>query len=438
MIFYRQNKYAEALRIWGRILPTWPIQQNSHEMQPLFICQRAGNAAGHLQDWPSAIKFFELGQQFAKRAGSQLHVLTFLADKAHVNWKCGQKREAMTELARVVERLERLIPDKEDDFQFHRAWKSVEQAVKWCRKDSGEASDVETFEPPVGFCTKPEAHEKLRDIPKVPTDFMWLFLAQTEFHLGLGKSIFKIAMKRFATSTNTPFRGVMARFNLTVIFREENFGSLIEAVMALHKAFVEIQTAIPNPPTKPTDSSRISLVEEALICAFVSLAASETALDSFLPQWVKTLGELSGELEARIKLALNCSREQVYQIYRDSTQGRLVRMMAALRMAIDTDAELLSMFLGQASLVGGLTSGRFKEEASERMGIIVKRTWQKRLGFPAEFPTPRITIPAIRTACEEPVTGFRLAARVLLQARFAVPSLRMPPETLQQLESLAR
>ena len=56
--------------------------------------------------------------------------------------------------------------------------------------------------------------------------------------------------------------------------------------------------------------------------------------------------------------------------------------------------------------------------------------------FPAEFPTPRITVPAIQAACDESVGGFRLAARVLLQARFAVPSLRMPLETIMQMEAL--
>jgi hypothetical protein len=143
-------------------------------------------------------------------------------------------------------------------------------------------------------------------------------------------------------------------------------------------------------------------------------------------------------MESRIKQALNSNRGDIYRIYKDTTQARLVRMIAALRMAIDTEAELISMFLGQASLVGGLTSAGFKEEVSEAMGTIVKQTWKKRVSFPAEFPTPRITIPPIQAACEDSVTGFRLAARILLQARFAVPSLRIPPETVQQLESLAR
>jgi hypothetical protein len=140
----------------------------------------------------------EQGQRFAKTSGSRLHELTFLADEAFVRWKLGEKGPAVTELANVVRRLETLDAN-EDDFQFHRAWKSIEQVIKWCRQDSGEIPDAETYEPPVGFCSKPEGNEKLRDIPKAPIDFLWLFLAQIEFRLGLGRSIFDVAMKRLAS-----------------------------------------------------------------------------------------------------------------------------------------------------------------------------------------------------------------------------------------------
>ena len=438
MIFYRQNRYPEALRIWGRILPNWPIQRNSHEIQPLFVCQRAGSAAGQIPDWPLAANFFEQGQRLAKILGSRLHELTFLADEAFVRWKLGEKGVAVAKLAYVVTSLGKLKLDDEDDFQFHRAWKSIEQVVKWCRKDSGEVSDTETFEPPVGFCSKPEGHEKLRDIPKAPIDFMWLFLAQIEFQLGLGKSMFDVAMKRVSVSNNASFRGAMARLNLTVLFRDRDFGSLIEGVLALHKAFVDVQTEIPNLPPKPMGSSQISLIEEALICAFATLAASEAPLDKFLPQWFEAIGKVSSDMEVRIRQVLDSNHEDICRTYKDATQGRLVRMIAALRMAIDTEAELVSMFLGQASLLGELPSGGFKEEVSEAMGTIVKRTWKQRLNFPAEFPTPRITIPPIKVACDDLVTGYRLASRILLQARFAVPLLRIPPEAVQQLELLAR
>ena len=228
-----------------------------------------------------------------------------------------------------------------------------------------------------------------------------------------------------------------ARGNLEIVEkigvnpRRDNVQRMFETVCLLGR------TESQNPRTEPTELRQISLIEESLICAFVNLAASEAKLDKYLPQWAEALSKISGDLESRIKRMLGFDRLQIYQIYNDSTQGRLVGIIAALRMATDTEAKLGLMFLGQATLLDGLTSGYFKEEASDAVGIITRRTWNKRLSFSVEFPTPRITIPAIQAACDEPVKGFTLAARILLQARFAVPSIRLLPETLQKIKTLA-
>lgn len=113
-------------------------------------------------------------------------------------------------------------------------------------------------------------------------------------------------------------------------------------------------------------------------------------------------------------------------------------LSAPAREGLGIKGELISMFLGQASLWRGLTSGGSAEEASEAMGTIVKRSCELRLHFPAEFPSPRITVPPIKAAGDESAIGFKLASRMLLQARFAVPSLRLRSETIQQLEPLTR
>jgi len=152
----------------------------------------------------------------------------------------------------------------------------------------------------------------------------------------------------------------------------------------------------------------------------------------------EALAKVSHDMEGRIQEALNSARENIYRIYNNTSQGRLSCMIAALRLAIDTESELPQMFVGQLSLLSWLSASNFKDESADTLALIVKRTWKKRLNFPIEFPTRRLTIPAIQTACEESATGFKLAAGILLQARFAVTSVRISPETIQRLELLAR
>src|SRR5258708_12614919 len=50
-VLYRQKKYQEAIGIWQRILPVWPVQPPIPDTLPLFACQRAGHCAGLANNW---------------------------------------------------------------------------------------------------------------------------------------------------------------------------------------------------------------------------------------------------------------------------------------------------------------------------------------------------------------------------------------------------
>ena len=62
--------------------------------------------------------------------------------------------------------------------------------------------------------------------------------------------------------------------------------------------------------------------------------------------------------------------------------------------------------------------------------------WLKKIKFRATLKTPMITVPQIEKACNSSETGKKKIGQILLAAYQAV-SLRVEPETLQQLRSWA-
>ena len=62
--------------------------------------------------------------------------------------------------------------------------------------------------------------------------------------------------------------------------------------------------------------------------------------------------------------------------------------------------------------------------------------WLKKIKFRAMFNAPTITVPQIEQACNSSETGKKKIGQILLAAYQAV-SLRVEPETLQQLRSWA-
>ncbi|MGA2657542.1 MAG: hypothetical protein ABSH34_08480 [Verrucomicrobiota bacterium] len=449
-VLSRQGRCAEALAIWQRILPAWPVQPGVPDTLPLFACEQAGECAGRLKDWPLAATFFARGQCLATILGLELQRITFLADESFVRWKNGEKAAALAHLAKVVRQLESLKADKEVSPQVHRAWKTIEQVIKWCALDGGLVSAVDTFEPTAGFCSRWEADARLNEIPRAPIDILWWFLAETEFRSGLGRAIYTEAMSRVSRSKYAAFRATMARLSLSWVFRDRSFVTLVARVLSFNRYLCEARAQaeagrvapIPDGPAEPARASPAPLLEDAIFAALLILAASNAPLDTFAPQWMQAISGLAmgSDVTAvadQCRKALTADRHEVYRLYQDPTEGRLARMIAALRLALDAENRLEIMFVSQVSLVDATASGAFKDDVSGAVGEIVKRSWERRFRFIADFSMPRVSVPPIMAACAGEGAGFALAARILHEARFAVQAVRLEPNDLSLLKTLA-
>lgn len=124
------------------------------------------------------------------------------------------------------------------------------------------------------------------------------------------------------------------------------------------------------------------------------------------------------------------SSGDVYQLYLNQGETQGVRFTAAVRMASDASFDLDQMFIGQTALYRFINRSLLKGNVETAFGELVRKRWRERIRLPAVFLTPRYTIPPIKAACEDKATGLRLAARILLVAKDAVPS--SPPPLLVQ------
>jgi hypothetical protein len=67
---------------------------------------------------------------------------------------------------------------------------------------------------------------------------------------------------------------------------------------------------------------------------------------------------------------------------------------------------------------------------------LTRKTWLARLFAPFELNSPRLTVPAIKAACESNKTGLALAATILLAAGEAV-AVTKTESVRSQLRKLA-
>lgn len=441
MVLYRQKRHREALDIWRRLLPAWTLEKRTADHTFFFASQRAGDCAGVLGDWPLAAGIFRRAAAMAKVVDERLSEATFSADQGLAEWKSGQRTTALTLVADSLSRLEALKKGDDPELHVHRARKCVEQVIKWMRFDAG-VRDLPEWEPPAGMCSRLESGEKMKDYPACPFDLLWFFLADTEYHAGLGAVIFDRAWKRCLKSNFASFRGFMSYLKVQIAFAGSDFSTLMDDVEGLvqRTAEAKAQDALGKPPVEPDAYGKIARVEaspameDAIIAALIILAASGRPLGAFLPAWHRAAKRWPGgtaliAIVQDVERTLNADETMLPQLF-NRNERKLIRSVAAVRMSCRTNLPLDAAMVGHTSISAFVMKSQFRHSVEDRWAELVRSEWRRRIAVPALFSTPRLTIPPIQAACNDPASGMMLVAKILLEARHAA-QVTIPPDIIE-------
>lgn len=438
-ILFRRKEFSNAFEIWKRVLLAWPDPVEDYEaLLKIYAIQRASKCAEHFSKLDLIITWFQIAQQEAKKWDLLLNELTFLVDESLVHWKLGKKQTALIKIADVLQVIEFLSSKDKDDPLFYRLYQAIEEVIAWFYNDLNGAIQ-ERFEPPIGFCSQPEENSRFRDLPRQPIDNLWYHLANIELQANAGREIFNKAVRRISSSNLTQFQASMERLKLSVMFQEKELGPLLQQIITCDQ---KLDAVLRKKGKDKEHAANILLwAEVALIVALIIQAESDIDLKAFLKTWFKDV-ECSlkyDELRTRlIKLSeiADAAISNVYDVYKDNSKIVFEHLLAALRLAIDRESTLIQAFYGQLTLVLNLANCEFKEDVEGVLGMLIKRIWEHRINFKAEFSMPYLNIPLIKTACQKPFSGFKQAAHILLQVQSAIPNVRIPTETINQLKLL--
>lgn len=443
LVLFRKSDYKNAARIWREILPNWQVQKDSHDLIPVYACHRAAHASGRVKDWPQVLEFCKRGGQLASILGEQHFVVTFLADEGFAQWKIGNRSQALSLLQTATEGFEKLPSDPDQPILLHGARKMFEQVIKWCRSEIGIRED-EVYEPPAGVCSRIDFKEDLLQYPTAPFDLIWYYLTNIEAQLHSDRTIYNKSAARISSSKYAVFRSVMLGEVVKEKIRLLDLGRLVNIAIEAANAVAEAkaQRATGNSVIVMDRYQRFAypdpspIIEEIVIGGLIALASAGRALDEFLPDWesdARALTRFPGVVVriTDIRKTLGVSPMDAVQLYLRQNQSQSTRFTAAVRMAVDQAFDLDQMFVGHAALYSYVDRIAFKTEISAAFGELVRRRWLERIRLPAIFQMPRLTIPAIKAACDDPATGLRLAARILLAAKDAVPS--QPPTVVVRI-----
>ena len=435
---YLAENYTAAYEAWSSTFDAWPTNDETGAVYACFAFSGCGTAAGFLGKWEDAMLAFKRGQALAVKVERRLDALKFGIDAAYAQWRAGFRKEALGDLAQHLSEMERLArTDK--SAEFHTTWKVMEHIIVWCKSDTGAPGNLEMITPRPGICSEAkskEKHDLVKDAPRAPALVSWHCLAEAELYAGLGNDVFRSIVARRDVSDYPNLRPILdflrarraladREFKAIPVFAESS-ALAISRVSAQsldeQTCFQHSSAILPNPGGIP---STASFVEESLLCALLVASAEDIPWKALLDQWRTAATQMRSPtiLTTAIQTIERICGTTPVAIYRQlaaSTVPRFSQVVAGLQLVVHPETKIGLCYVGLCGLVtdaGFATNMMFSHDA---LATLTKKTWLARLSAPFELCSPRVTVPAIRSACESKNKGLALAATILLAAGHAV------------------
>jgi hypothetical protein len=454
MVHYLNKEYAAAYVAWSSTFGDWPTNSEEAALYAFYAFSNCGAAAGLLDKWEDAKLAFEKGQDLALKVQRKLDGLKFGIDAAYAQWRAGFKKQAISKLAHCLSKMEQLSrTDKSTE--FHTTWKVMEHIAVWFKCDAGAPHNLEIIAPRPGICSEAKAKEKhdlVKDALRAPALVSWYCLAEAELYAGLGREIFCMIAARGDVNLYPNLRPIFDFLRARRALADREFKLIPVFAESSSLAFSQIDAKSVTERTlfqqsKPTSlkaggtPSTASFVEESLLCALLVASADDIPWDVLLKQWragtsrMQSPAILTAAIET-IERICSATPMEIYRKYAAGGSPRFSQIVGGLQLAAHPDTTPPLCYVGLCALVidvGFAANMMFSHEA---LAKLTRKAWLARLSAQFDLLSPRLTVPAIKAACESNKKGLVLAATILLAAGDAV-SVNKMGGTLGQLHRLA-
>lgn len=156
------------------------------QIEQAYIAREAAISAGLLDDWTTALAWFERAQVAAVKASEipsvRAMAVGLSADAAQAACRAGRPDHAVTRMAEALKSLPTI--DQDGDLTEAHTHRVVRHALLWLyREVTGVAPDGEAIVYHPGAASNPDPHEAVRDHPVVALDISFYMLADIDRQL---------------------------------------------------------------------------------------------------------------------------------------------------------------------------------------------------------------------------------------------------------------
>jgi hypothetical protein len=425
-----QGEHAAAWAIWQAGLPEWTAGSSLDEVTLAYAYKKAAVSAGHLGEWrESARLFLEASTLLAvyqarytikdsPASSPELEPVRLLADHALGLWRAGNHRESITAFEAVISKTFAIYPRfaKLDEYKVF--FKVLGHILAWLGGQGG----VELPYP--GMASTQRVFPEILELPSISVEHLWALLGAAELRMGGSEVFLRSRTMLESPDINPVTRYIFRKTELSQKLLQGDFDGLIPIIFALYQAMrrSELRSA-----ESSTHTHCLLWILFPCLLAFCwhepeavppwakwRTDFEEVAPDNpeLIDSWFRSAAEAfelgAAELTSALRKGLN--HDESAPLY-------------AVRISVSRSSKPEAIFAAQAMLVPLFRQAIPGEALGKILSDVIESQWRRLVESPALLANPRLTVPAIRAACESQPPGLAKAAAILLAAEPAVQVL---------------
>ncbi len=451
LVYFRQERYREALNIYERILPEWSPPSGQLDVMPSDGCRRAAICAAHLDNWEKVAAFFEDGAKRIPNIENTERYIGFYADAGFAHFKAGNMLDSIKLLSLALQNFE-MLPQDNTNLQYFTLKKRLMGSIGWIAYHENENYTSESEEPSVGFCSNPETNEEVLNLPDFPIGYAWSTLAKLEYKFGHGTKVVDRALQIVDQEADIVSISSLFFLKTQHDFRNKTFDELPERIHQLANVCDSIQKHIQSgqgvgvgetdslPITGLPNFASVESITIMLVASFLVQLPTGVNIYENLAIWRENSSELP--IKENLITALNLiestlsgNENNALSVMKAQGTKDENRLAAALKIVYNIETSPENLFHAHTLITTCLINNLiWLDPVAPDLAELLSVQWLEKIKLRAALKTPVLTVPQIEQACKGSEGGKKKIGQILLAVLQAV-SLGVDYETLQQFRN---
>ena len=433
-ILTHMGRDGEALELWKAALPQW--NAGNIDVNVGIGFREAAMAAGRLGLWETAEALFCDGAKRLEDESVRSFRVGMTVDKGFASWKSGDNQRALDCFKGGLEELEAMQSEVDSD-PVYSLQKRIGHTGMWVSSQAAGRSVPEDYsEPTPGLCSdlEPLKREKNRG---TPLDYIVASFVDFEEICKLGDALFVRYADRGAGSEHVAVRVSFLERAFRWRLEKAESDGLLEGIVGLGRCLVETREQMSREAGKSKeiiacdkelrlDSAEFELVQVYMLIGMFSFVANGKVTEGLVLSWRKEAERLNVKqgLEDWVDLV-----EGLFVTGRiDAEECTKVRDGSWIKQCLASLCWASGDEIDPSSLIGchGLWLSYFerlpkRNLVAQDVAKLVSQSWGRCTAQPFLLRSPRVTVPALRSAIAAPVDGWEKVTLILRAALDTVP-----------------